>query len=197
MLGTVLDRGYAAMVEDELCRGRQIGERDRLVDLVRPDAKVERPRRSGKPLDIGAKRRAFAQIVGNDVQHAAEPFDERIGELAFEKGWETIILRPARANGAAQQAVRLACKILDIPRFRLNVVKRDIDLHVKGVGDATALRLYGVGFVSKVAIERRNACEPRVPQAVAINEVEMRVDNRRMHRALWASEFHPFRNNHI
>src|ERR1700722_12223311 len=105
MLGAVLDRGHAAMVKDELDGGREIGERGRLVDLVRPHTKVERPRCSGEPLDVGAKRRAFAQVVGDDVQHATKTFDERIGELAFEKGWETIILRPARANRAPQEAL--------------------------------------------------------------------------------------------
>ena len=188
MLGAVLDRGHAAVIKNKLDGGRKVGERDRLVDLIRPHAEVERPRRSGKPLDVGAKRRAFAEIVRNDVQDAAKAFHERIGELTVEKGGKAIILRPARADRAPQEALGLARKVLDVSGFGLDVVGRDVDLHVKGVGDAATSRLDGVGFIGKVAIERRDAGEPRIAQTVAVDEVEMRVDYRRLHRALRRSE---------
>ena len=197
MLGAVLDRRHAAVIENKLDGGRKVGERERLVDLIRPHAEVERPRRSGKPLDIRAKRRAFAEVVRNDMQDATEAFHERIGELTLEKGRKAVILRPARADRATQQALRPACKVLDISGFGLDVVGRDIDLHVDGVGNAATPRLDGVGLIGKIAIERRDAGQPRIAELVAVDEVEMRVDDRRLHCAPWASRFPRCRNNHI
>ena len=46
--GARSDLGVAAMVEHELNVGRDIGERDRLVELVGAHAKIERAPRSGK-----------------------------------------------------------------------------------------------------------------------------------------------------
>ena len=74
------------MVENELDAGSKVRERDRLVDLIRSDAEVERPARACKPPQVVAERRALAQIVWDDMQHAAKPLDEGICELAFEKG---------------------------------------------------------------------------------------------------------------
>ena len=150
------------MVKNKLDIGRKVGEGNRFVDLIRPHAEVERPRRFGKPLDIGAKRRALAEIVRSDVQDAAKAFHERISQLTVEKGRKTIILRSARTDRTPQQALRLARKVLDVSSFELDVLGGDVDLHVKHVGDAATSRLDGVGFISKVAIKRRNAGKPRI-----------------------------------
>ena len=144
------------MIEHELDVGREVGERDRLVDLVRPDAEIERPARSGEALDIRAKGRAFAEVVGNDVQDAAESLHERIGELALEKGGKAVILRPACADRAAQQALRLCAPASSTLRVSASMsAGRDVDLHVDGVGDAAAPRLGGIGLIREIAIERR------------------------------------------
>src|ERR1700722_3801237 len=162
MLGAVLDRGHAAMVKDELDLGLEIGERGRIVDLVRPHTKVERQRCSGEPLDVGPKRRAFAQVVGDDVQHAAEPLDEWICEVTLEKGRKIFILWPTRAGGAPREARGPARKALDSLSFELDVVGSDVALHVGSVRDATTLRLQAVGFIGRVAIEHRDPREPRI-----------------------------------
>ena len=168
--------------------GRQVGERDRLVDLIGPHAKIERPRRSGETLDVGAKRRAFAQVFGNDVQDAPEAFHERVGDLTVEESGKAIVLWPARADRAAQQSRGAARKLLDIPGFGLDVGLRDVDFHVDRVGDAATPRLGGVGLIGKIAIERRNIGQPRIAEAIAVDQMEMRVDDRRLHRARSASE---------
>ena len=168
--------------------GREVGERDRLVDLIGPHAKIERPRRSGETLDVGAKHRAFAQVVGNDVQDAPEAFHERIGELTLEESGKALVLRPAGADRAAQQGLRPARKLLDIPGFGLDVALRDVDFHVDRVGDAATPRLGGVGLIGKIAIERRDIGQPRIAEAIAVDQMEMRVDDRRLHRARSASE---------
>ena len=92
------------MVEHELNVGREIGERDRLVDLVGADAEIEWPagfRRSR--LRLARNSVPSLTVVGHDVQHAAETLDERIGALAIEEFGETGLLRPAGADAAAQQ----------------------------------------------------------------------------------------------
>ena len=55
MLGALLDRRHAAMIEHELNVGREVGERDRLVDLVRADAEIERPPGPGEAPQIVAE----------------------------------------------------------------------------------------------------------------------------------------------
>jgi hypothetical protein len=55
--------------------------------------------------------------------------------------------------------------------FGLDVVGRDIDFHVKGVGDAATSCLDGVRFIREVAVERRQARKPRIAQAVAVDEM--------------------------
>ena len=97
MLLALFDLRRAAMVEHELHVGAEVDERDRLVDLVGPNAEVERSAGAREPRDIGAKDRRQAHLVGDDMQHAAEALDQRIGELALEKGGK---IRPLRAAGA-------------------------------------------------------------------------------------------------
>jgi hypothetical protein len=45
-------------------------------------------------------------------------------------------------------------------------------------------RLGLITFVRKIVIERCGACEPRIAQSVSIDEMEMRVDDRRVHPVL-------------
>ena len=61
---------------------------------------------------------------------------------------------------------------------------RDVDFHVDRVGDAAAPRLGLIAFIRKIAIERCDAREPRIAQSLAIDEMEMRVDDRWVHPVL-------------
>ena len=61
-------------------------------------------------LILARKRRAFTQVVGDDMQHAAESFDERIGGLTVEKGGKVVVLRPTGADRAPQKALGLGAQ---------------------------------------------------------------------------------------
>ena len=95
MLGALLDGGGAAMIEHELDVGADIDEGDRLVDLVRSDAEVERSPGSRQPADVDAKKRRLADRVGRYMQDAAETSHEGIGELALEESGKVGAFRPA------------------------------------------------------------------------------------------------------
>ncbi len=147
MFAAVLDRGHAAMIENELDRRREIGECGRLLELVRTHAEVEGTRRSREPPNVGAKRRALAEVIGNDMKDATKALYEGIGQLTFEEARKAVIFRAAGADGAAQKTRGAGGEVLDISRFGFDVLGRDIDFHVKNVCDATTLRLDGVSFI--------------------------------------------------
>ena len=58
-------------------------------------------------LTLSRKQRALRDVVGDDVQHAAETFDERIGKRTFEGGRESGILGTAGGNRAADEVFGL------------------------------------------------------------------------------------------
>ena len=100
----VLDRRHAAMVEHEL---HVRAERRRARSPCR-SGRGGTQRSNGRPAPrepraVRAEPRPLADVVRDDMQHAAEALDERIGERALEEGGKIRVLRPAGADRAAQQ----------------------------------------------------------------------------------------------
>jgi hypothetical protein len=56
----------------------------------------------------------------------------------------------------------LDSEILNISGFGLDVVGRDINLHVDGIGNATTSRLDRIGFIREITVERGDAVQPRI-----------------------------------
>ncbi len=86
------------MVEDELDVRAAVDERERRVDLVGSPTTQRSSATSGPReyrADVGAKEQRQAHVVGDDMQHATEALDQRIGELALEKGGKVGALGPA------------------------------------------------------------------------------------------------------
>ncbi len=134
--------------------GRKIDKRDRLVDLVWQHAKIEGEAGTGKPLDVLAEQGAFRQIVGHDMEHAAKSLHQRIGFLALEKCRKAVLFRPAGSDRAGNQAAFAFGKAANVGDLRLDVGRRDVDLHVKGLGDADAMGLARIFLVAKIAVQR-------------------------------------------
>ena len=131
MFGAILDRRHAAMIEHELHVGAEIGERDRMADLMRQHAEIERPAAALEARDIGAEGRRFAERIRRLMEDAAKALDERIGELALEKGGKIGVLRTAGADRAAQQAPGSAASCFDMARLGFDIGLGDIDLHMQ------------------------------------------------------------------
>ena len=111
------------------------------------------------------------------MQHAAEALDQRIGELALEKGGKVGALGPARSDRADQRAFRPGRKALHLFRLGFDLVLGDVDFHVKRRSDAAAERLGLIAFEKEVVVQRRVAGEPGIGEDAAVDDVEMGVED--------------------
>ena len=91
------------------------------------------------------------------MQHAAEAFDERVGELAFKKGGKVGALRPAGADRAAQRAGRAFGERFDLARLGLDVASATSTSICSAAVDAAAKRLGLIALEREVLIERRDS----------------------------------------
>ncbi len=119
------------MVKDEDAVGDEIDQRQRLFHLARQHAEIEGQPGTGEMPDVLAEERALGEIVGHDMQHAAQPLDEGVLPLRLDIGREALLFRTAGGDGAGDQAARRSGEPGDMVRFPLDIAGRDIHFHVQ------------------------------------------------------------------
>ena len=131
------------MVEHELNVRREVGERDRLVDLIGTHAEIEWPAGSLQPPHIFAKQSAPSlSSSGVTCSTRRKPFTNGLASCALEESRKIRALRTAGADRAANQAKReRSASEATFSLSRLDIVLGDIDLHVQRVRHAATARL--------------------------------------------------------
>ena len=114
------------------------------------------------------------------MQHAAEPLDQRIGELALEEGGKIGPLRTAGADRADERALQSLCETPHLPRLGLDLIGGDVDLHMQRRADAATERLGLIAFEQEVSVQRRNVGEPGIIEGAAVDEMEVGVEDARI-----------------
>ena len=178
MLDSALDIGHAAMVENEPDIGCEVGQPDRLGDLVRQHDEIEGQARTAEPLDVVAEQLLSERSSGITCRTRRKPLTKGFCLLAFEIGGEISLLRPAGCDHSSQHAAEAAATNPSTRAVSASMSAGSTSTsHVQRALDADTLRFCGVLLIGEIAVERRYPGKPGIAQGRAIDEMQMCVDD--------------------